>query len=63
MAEGRTMEAGICPCCGSDDLQYDAIEVHEWVYYPFTCNSCGCRGQENYALTFDDHTIIEEGRR
>ena len=45
---------GECPNCGSVNLDYVAIVPQdEWIYYPFTCNDCGCEGKECYSLTFE----------
>lgn len=52
-------EEGICPCCGSDDLDYDSIEAEgNSVYYPWLCNNCGYSGKEVYNLDFVGHEDI-----
>jgi len=55
-------EAGKCPCCGSDDLDYEGMEPEDnnMVYYPWTCNDCGATGEEWYTLEFSGHEIDEE---
>ena len=57
------MTEGICFACGSDELNYDALEVDgEFVYYPWTCKKCGAQGEENYKLSFTDHSINYDPR-
>ncbi len=52
---------GICPKCGSEDLDYGVIEVQDdMVYYPFTCSECGAEGKEWYDLDFIESTIDDE---
>ena len=55
-------EAGICPYCGSDDLEYGSMEpeTNNLIYYPWECNDCGHKGEEWYQLTFDGHTVENE---
>lgn len=52
-------EAGKCPKCGSEDLNYGVIEfegvVGNFLYYPYFCKNCGFRGEEWYELTFTGH--------
>lgn len=52
-------EPGVCPKCGSHDLEYDVINVEcEAAYYPYTCNDCGQEGEEWYSMEFTGHNII-----
>jgi hypothetical protein len=54
------IDQGTCPNCKGIDLDYDTIKVvGEEVYYPWTCNDCGTKGQEWYYLEFTGHNIYE----
>ena len=59
---GKKVEVGTCPCCGSNDLSYGSMEVEpEMVYYPWSCDNCDATGSEWYNLEFTGHNIeIEE---
>lgn len=51
-------EAGKCPFCGSDDLDYGAMEPEDdMIYYPWTCKDCGKHGEEWYTMTFEGHNV------
>ena len=40
------MEQGICPFCGHDDLEYEAIEIEgSQLCYPWECNNCRAQGE------------------
>ena len=55
-------EAGVCPCCGADDLDYGVLRVQDDnVGYPWSCLNCGAVGTEWYELTFSEHDVDEEG--
>lgn len=44
---------GVCLHCGSEDIDYDAIEFEgDYAYYPYKCNKCGFEGEEWYKLEF-----------
>ena len=46
-------EAGKCPKCSSNNLDYSAICVQDnQVYYPFICNDCKHSDNEYHALEF-----------
>jgi len=52
---------GHCPKCDSVNLDYQALETEaDFIWYPFTCNDCGIRGEENYKLDYTDTSYIEE---
>ena len=52
-------EEGKCPICGSDNLDYDALEVTDYgVHYPYTCKDCGTTGVEHYDLQFSENEIL-----
>jgi len=49
-------ERGCCPYCGSEDIDYDALELEgESLYFPATCNECGNEFNEWYELEFSGH--------
>lgn len=54
--------AGICPLCGSDDIDYDSLEMGTGmsVYYPAFCNNCKGTFKEFYSLEFAEHIDIEK---
>lgn len=53
-------QQGVCPNCGSNNLQYDVLEVvDDQVMYPWTCNHCLTTGEEWYLLQFTNHEEIE----
>ena len=52
---------GECPKCGSTSLTYGVLEPQDdEIYYPFTCDDCGCKGKEWYALRFVQTTVDGE---
>jgi predicted RNA-binding Zn-ribbon protein involved in translation (DUF1610 family) len=49
-------EAGTCPKCGHDELEY--IETNtdcEWQTISYTCPECEHEGVEVYSLIFIEH--------
>ena len=47
---------GMCPICGYEGIDYDAIEVVSGgVCYPWTCEECGAQGEEHCDLVFVGH--------
>jgi hypothetical protein len=51
-------EAGICPKCGSDNIEYGASEVEEtYIKYPWECNECSSTGTEYGNIIFDGHNV------
>jgi predicted Zn-ribbon and HTH transcriptional regulator len=56
-----TIEEGKCPHCGGEYIDYDPAEWEPGaVYYPATCNDCGCTWEEWYELKFSGQTSIKE---
>lgn len=60
------MKAGICPKCGSDNIDYgehDCIGGYELqdqaIGYTMHCNKCGFQGTEYYSLTFTGFTDVD----
>ena len=54
-------EAGKCPYCGSEDLDYEGMEPEDdMVYYPWTCAYCGVSGEEWYNLAVIGHSVETE---
>jgi len=56
---------GICPNCGSDDLEYHDTEFdevdRELIIEPWNCLNCDVYGKELYDLDkFISNTITEE---
>jgi len=48
------MEAGFCPKCNENTLEYGVLEPEdESIFYPVVCAGCGFKGKEYYNLTFD----------
>lgn len=51
-------EQGVCPKCGSEELEYESIQIDkcsgQHIYYPFECRECGTVGDEFYKLTYED---------
>lgn len=59
-AQEPKVEQGVCPNCGSDALDYGAMELGicgDTIYYPYDCEDCGVSGNEHYSLDFIDHEI------
>jgi hypothetical protein len=47
---------GICPKCGSEELDYDSPEMGvDTITYPYTCEDCEFCGQELFSVTFVTH--------
>lgn len=52
---------GICPCCNSDNLDYDAVQFEDnMLYFPFTCLNCETQGEEWYSMDFTGHNVENE---
>ena len=49
-------EAGICPICDHEELNYGESDSDSdgEVYY-YTCNKCGFVGEELYEMIFSEH--------
>jgi hypothetical protein len=52
-------EAGRCPKCGGNRLNYQnpELDLPRYIDYPYICCDCGCEGLEYYALEFDGHSV------
>ena len=49
-------ERGVCPYCGSENVDYDASELEgESLYFPAICNDCNNDFNEYYKLEFTGH--------
>lgn len=49
----RTTEDGICPCCGSNDIEYGNIDIDgDILWYENQCNSCKEWFETYYKLKF-----------
>ena len=49
-------ERNVCPYCGSDDIDYSALELEgESLYFPAHCNHCDNDFNEWYELNFVGH--------
>jgi len=54
---------GICPKCGSDNLEYGPVEPEdESIYYPYTCQNCDFDGNEYYDVNFTGHKNCKTGK-
>ena len=50
-----------CPCCGGENLTYDAIELEgDQCYFPRTCEKCGAKWEEWYNMDFIWHENVEK---
>lgn len=48
-----------CPCCGGENLTYDAIELEgDQCYFPRTCENCGAEWEERYYMEFSWHENV-----
>ena len=55
-------EAGVCPKCGSESLDFDGFLVEDGsCIYKWKCESCGVSGRECYDMTFSQHIIDSDG--
>lgn len=58
MEKYKEIEQGICPVCGSENLNYEGLEPEEeMIVYPWTCENCGATGSEWYELQFAGHNV------
>ncbi|MCL2675379.1 MAG: hypothetical protein FWE84_02155 [Firmicutes bacterium] len=49
-------EAGICPICGSAELEISSMSPEDnSVYYDWFCDKCEACGKEWYDVTFSTH--------
>jgi predicted Zn-ribbon and HTH transcriptional regulator len=52
---------GECPKCGSEDIDYDVLEIGDtYAFYPAKCEDCGQKFEENYELTYTGTTYEGE---
>ena len=51
---------GVCPYCGSDDVEYMGMEMGSSLKRRFICNDCNKVSHESYKLSFEK-TIGEDG--
>ena len=64
METKHTIEQGICPKCGSHNLEHGTAEhIDNGMNYPYTCESCNFDGSEWYELTFLGHTRRSDPER
>ena len=55
------MREGVCGKCGSEDIEYGAMEPDgESIYYESECNSCGAFMHEWYLLKYDGTDVMCE---
>ena len=53
-------EEGKCPHCGGDHINYEVAEFEPGaIYYPSTCNDCGCEWEEWYVMSFTEQVNIQ----
>lgn len=53
LKEGQKDCMGSCSKCGSNNIEYDGMEVDgEFVWYKYECTDCGDCGQEHYVLEY-----------
>lgn len=63
MKAKRLTKPNVCPKCGSENLEYDGLEVADdqlYCYYPFTCEDCGETGEEWYEMEYHKTYSQEE---
>ena len=59
MFESYQSEAGLCPVCGYDELDYGSFEVgDDYIQYPWTCKQCNHSGYEYGSISFDGHLVF-----
>ena len=60
-SETRKPEAGTCPACGSDELEYDGFLVEDSdCVYKWKCEDCGAYGRDYYDMVFSE-SIVDGG--
>lgn len=55
-------EPGVCPACGSDELDFESILIEDFpgACYPFVCTKCNATGREYYNLHFVEIVLDSE---
>ena len=60
------IETGICPKCGSDDLEYgesyEKFITDNETFNPYTCQNCNFDGEEVFSLIFRGHRVLKKGK-
>lgn len=53
---------GVCPNCGSEDLDYGVFELYDvnLGYYPVTCNKCNLSFEETYIMKFSSQDNVDD---
>lgn len=62
----QVSEPGICPNCGSEDVDYHPshpIDTDAGVAYRGKCNVCGARFLEQYELVWLDTQLVSVPKR
>jgi len=60
--DGKSVESGKCPHCKEMGLlNYGGMEIGDCddLFYPFTCDNCGCEGREWNVVKFDGMEITK----
>jgi len=53
-------EAGVCPVCGNESLDYGSAEIECYdIKYPWTCE-CGASGDEYCDIIFSEHCNVTD---
>ena len=56
-------QPGVCPVCGSIELEYGEFEFDDdGGYYPTECLTCHSTFNEAYNFVFDDHYEIKKAK-
>lgn len=58
--EKKYAQEGVCPCCGSENIDYGSFELDMPTggYFECTCNECGATFDEWYDITFNSQWNI-----
>lgn len=59
-------EPGVCPNCGSEDVEYHPvgpIDTDTGVAYRGKCNDCGAKFLEHYELTWVGNQLLSVPKR
>ena len=60
MKKFKSNEAGTCPACGNEDLDYDTPQIGDGLSYPWKCKKCKADGEEWYSIEFVEHCNVTD---
>jgi transcription initiation factor TFIIIB Brf1 subunit/transcription initiation factor TFIIB len=59
----KKTEGGICPKCGSDNVEITDYEMGlDYLFQEISCCDCGCVFDDAYKIQYDGYNIYENNK-